>query len=89
VLLNTQEGLYRLDKNGTPQPALATKTELSKDGLTYKFTLRKDAKWQNGDPVTAKDFVYSWQRTVDPKTTSQDAFYLFQVKNAKAINAGK
>ncbi|MSE22631.1 peptide ABC transporter substrate-binding protein, partial [Lactobacillus parabuchneri] len=46
-------------------------------------------KWTNGDPVTAKDFVYSWQRTVAPKTASQDAFYFFQVKNAEDINSGK
>ena len=89
VLLNTQEGLYRLDKNGTPKLALAKSANVSKDGLTYTFELRHGAKWSNGDPVVAKDFVYAWQRTLDPKTTSQDAFYLYQVKNAKAINQGK
>ena len=44
------------------------RTEVSKDGKVWHFTLRKNAKWSNGDPVTAKDFVYSWRRTVDPKT---------------------
>ena len=89
VLQNTQEGLYRLNKSGTPKNALATSTKLTNGGKTYTFNLRKDAKWSNGQPVTAKDFVYSWQRTVNPKTASQDAFYLFQVKNAEAVNAGK
>ncbi len=89
TLLNTQEGLYRLDKKNQPQPALAVKTKLSKDGKTYNFTLRKNAKWSNGDPVTAKDFVYSWQRTVDPKTAAQDAFYMDGVKNATDIYNGK
>jgi peptide/nickel transport system substrate-binding protein/oligopeptide transport system substrate-binding protein len=89
VLLNTQEGLYRLDKNGTPQKALATKTTVTNGGKTYTFNLRKNAKWSNGENVTAQDFVYSWQRTVNPKTAAQDAFYLYQVKNAKEINNGK
>jgi len=89
VLQNTQEGLYRLNKSGTPKNALATSTKVTNGGKTYTFNLRKNAKWTNGEPVTAKDFVYSWQRTVNPKTASQDAFYLFQVKNAAAVNAGK
>lgn len=89
VLMNTQEGLYRLDKNGTPQLALAKKANVSKDGRTYNFELRKGVKWSNGEDVTAKDFVYSWRRTVDPKTTSQDAFYLNQVENASEIIANK
>lgn len=89
TLMNTQEGLYRLDKNGKPQPALAVKTKKSADGQTYDFTLRKGAKWSNGDPVTAHDFVYSWQRTVDPKTASQDAFYFDGVKNATEIYNSK
>lgn len=89
TLMNTQEGLYRLDKNGKPQPALAVKTKKSADGKTYDFTLRKGTKWSNGDPVTAHDFVYSWQRTVDPKTASQDAFYFDGVKNATEIYNSK
>lgn len=89
VLQNTQEGLYRLNSKGTPANALATSTKVTNGGKTYTFNLRKDAKWSNGDAVTAKDFVYSWQRTLNPKTTSQDAFYLYQVKNAEAVNKGK
>ena len=89
ILLNTQDSLYRLDKNGKPQAALAQKTTISKDGKTYTFKIRPNAKWSNGDPITAKDFVYSWRRVVNPKTGSQNAFNFFQIKNAKAINSGK
>lgn len=62
----TFEGLYRYDANGNVEPALATKTEISKDGKTYTINIRHNAKWSNGDPVTASDFVYSWQRAVNP-----------------------
>ncbi|KJY51056.1 Peptide ABC superfamily ATP binding cassette transporter, binding protein [Bombilactobacillus mellis] len=89
ILLNTQDSLYRLDKQGKPQAALAQKTTISKDGKTYTFKIRPNAKWSNGDPITAKDFVYSWRRVVNPKTGSQNAFNFFQIKNAKAINSGK
>lgn len=88
VLNNTQEGIYRLtDKGQKPQLALAKKVTTSKDGMTYHVTLR-NAKWSNGDPIRAQDFVYSWQRTVDPKTKATDAFYFAPVKNATAITKG-
>jgi ABC-type oligopeptide transport system substrate-binding subunit len=83
------EGISRLDKNGKPQNALATKIEKSSDGMTWTITLRDDDKWSNGDKVTAKDFVFSWQRTNDPKTASQYAYLFSGVKNADAIQAGK
>lgn len=89
ALLNTGDGLYRLDKNNKPQLSLATKAKTSNNGKTYDFYLRKNAKWSNGDPITAKDFVYSYRRTVNPATKSQMAFYLYQIKNAQAINSGK
>lgn len=89
ALNNTMEGLYRLGKNSKIEPGIAKKTQVSDDGLTYTFTLRKDAKWSNGDPVTAKDFVYSWQRTVDPKTGSQYAYLFDGVANANDIMEGK
>lgn len=88
VLQNTQEGLYRLDKTGKPALALATSAKVTNGGKDYTFKLRH-AKWSNGEPVTAKDFVYSWQRTLNPKTASQDAYYLDAVQNAPAINKGK
>lgn len=88
-LNSTMEGIYRIGKNSKVEPGLATKTEVSKDGLTYTFTLRKNDKWSNGDPVTAQDFVYSWRRTVDPKTGSQDAYLFDGIANANDIIAGK
>lgn len=87
--LNTQEGLYRLNKKQKPELALAQSEKTSKDGKVYTFDLRKNAKWSNGDPITADDFVYSLRRTVTPSTKSSMAFYLYLIKNAKEINSGK
>lgn len=89
ALLNTGDGLYRLDKNNKPKLSLAKSVKESKNGTVYDFDLRNDAKWSNGDPITAKDFVYSYRRTVTPATKSQMAFYLYQIKNAEAINKGQ
>ncbi|WGN90002.1 peptide ABC transporter substrate-binding protein [Ligilactobacillus faecis] len=88
-LNNSLEGLYRIGKNAKIEPGIATKTTVSNDGLTYTFDLRKNAKWSNGDKVTAKDFVYSWQRTVDPKTGSQYAYLFEGIKNATAVMNGE
>jgi len=89
MLNNTNEGLYRIGKNGSITPGIAKATKVSNDGKTYTFTLRKNAKWSNGDKVTAKDFVYGWQRTVDPKTASQYAYLYSGIKNADQIANGK
>ena len=88
TLNNTNEGLLRMGKNSKTHPGVAKSYSKSKDGKTYTFNLRK-SKWSNGDPVTAKDFVYSWQRTVNPKTASQYAYLFAQVKNANAIMKSK
>lgn len=90
VLGAVQEGLYVLGENGTEVEALVDKAEISKDGLNYKFTL-KEAKWSNGEPITAKDFVYAWRRLVDPKTASDYAFIADTagILNAAEISAGK
>ncbi|MCD5470529.1 peptide ABC transporter substrate-binding protein [Lactobacillus delbrueckii] len=85
---NTMEGLYRLGKNSKLEKALATSEKVSKDGKTYTYTLRK-SKWSDGSELTAKDFVYSWRRTVDPKTASQYSYLFSGIKNADAIVAGK
>ena len=88
-LTNTMEGLYRY-KGKDIKPALATKVvKPTNNGLTYTFSLRKNAKWSNGDPVTANDFVYAWRRTVNPKTKSQYAYIYEGIANAKDITAGK
>lgn len=87
----TIEGLNTLDKDGNIIPAIALSDEVSDDGLIYTFKLREDAKWSNGDSVTAKDFVYSWRRLVDPKTASTYNFIMdvAGVKNASKIVAGE
>ncbi len=84
------EGLVNQDAHGKVIPGVATRWQTS-DNQTYIFTLRKDAHWSNGDPVTAKDFVYSWQRLVDPKSLSPFAWFaqLAGIQNAEEIIAGK
>ncbi|MDY0404446.1 peptide ABC transporter substrate-binding protein [Virgibacillus sp. 179-BFC.A HS] len=91
VFGQTMEGLYRLDENDKPVPAISDgEPEVSEDGKEYTFKLREDAKWSNGDPVTANDFVYSWRRAVNPETGSEYA-YMFSgiIKNASDIIDGK
>ncbi|WP_059173020.1 peptide ABC transporter substrate-binding protein [Bacillus sp. FJAT-27445] len=88
VLLQTFEGLTRIDKDGKPQPAMAEDIEVSDDLTQYTFKIR-DAKWTNGDPVTANDFVYAWRWAVDPANQSQYAYQLYYVKGGQAINEGK
>ena len=88
-IANTYEGLYRLGENSKTVPGVATKSTTSKDGLTWTFYLRKDAKWSNGDPVTAEDFVYAWRRQVDPKTASGQVNNYEGIKNAIKISEGK
>ena len=86
---NVFEGLNRLDNQGKIKPGVATKSTASKDGKTWTFTLRKNAKWSNGDPVVAEDFVYSLQRMLDPRTHSQQQNIYQAVKNADAVVARK
>ncbi len=66
------EGLVRLDPDENVLPGVAASWERAPDGVTYTFHLRPDARWSNGDPVTAQDFVYAWRRTVDPATAAAD-----------------
>lgn len=87
---NVMEGLYRLDKDTKPVPALAEGDPKETDGgKTWTIKLRKDAKWSNGDPVTANDFVYAWRNVVDPKTASEYAFIMYDIENAQEINKGE
>jgi oligopeptide transport system substrate-binding protein len=86
---NTQEGLTRVDDKGVAQNALASAIEVSDDGLIYTITLREGLKWSNGDKLTANDFLYSWQRAVNPETGAQYAYMLGNIKNANEINSGK
>jgi oligopeptide transport system substrate-binding protein len=89
ILLNTMDGLYRLDPNQKPVPAQAEGVEISDDQLTYTFTLRDGLKWSNGDPVTSQDFKYAWLRAIDPETAGQYAFIITTfIKGATEFNAG-
>lgn len=84
------EGLYSMNKHDKAEPAIATSLpKKSKDGKTLTVDLRKDAKWSNGGPVTADDFVFAWRKVVNPKTASEFAYIMSDIKNADDINAGK
>lgn len=87
ILGHTMEGLTRYGKSGEIVPGVAEKWTMNDQGAT--FTLRKNAKWSDGKPVTAKDFLFSWRALVNPKTASEYAFIMYPVKNAEAINKGK
>lgn len=90
IILNLLEGLTGTDNNGRVVPGVAESWQ-NAEGKVWTFTLRSDAKWSNGEPVTADDFVYSWRRLVDPKTASPYASYLqyAHIENIDAILAGK
>ena len=83
------EGLVGLAADGSLIPGAAARWEVTSDGLVYTFTLHKDGKWSNGEPVTAHDFVYSFRRVVNPETASEYAFILYPVKNAEEIATAK
>ncbi|AOW82918.1 ABC transporter substrate-binding protein [Vibrio mimicus] len=90
VIRDLLEGLVNQDANGNVVPGAAESWETT-DNKTFTFHIRKDAKWSNGDPVTAHDFVYSFQRAVDPATASPYSWYMeyTKMKNAKEIIAGE
>lgn len=83
------EGLVMPDMNGAPIPGVAESWTVSDDGKTYTFKLRADAKWSDGSPVGADDFVYSFRRGQDPATAMEYASMLYVIKNAEAVNTGK
>jgi oligopeptide transport system substrate-binding protein len=90
VMRDLFEGLTNQDAQGNIVPGVAQSWS-SNDNKTWIFNLRKDARWSNGDPVTAQDFVYSWQRLVDPKNSSPSAWFatLSGIENAEAITKGQ
>lgn len=87
VLDHVFEGLMKLDSSGKVVEGMAKEVKVSDDDLTYTFTLRDDAKWSNGDPVTAEDFEFSWKRALDPELAADYAFQLYYIKGAEAYNA--
>lgn len=70
----------------TPHPAMAESYDVSKDGRTYTFQMRKGALWSNGDPVTAEDFAWSWRRMLHPETASEYAYQLYYLVGAEDYN---
>ncbi|MDT3995066.1 peptide ABC transporter substrate-binding protein, partial [Mammaliicoccus fleurettii] len=89
MFFQTMEGLYTLDKNDKAIPAVAKgEPKITNDGKKWTVKLREDAKWSNGDPVTANDFVFAWRKVVDPDTASEYAYILYDIKNAEDINNG-
>ena len=75
----------RVNQEGKVEEAMAESHEMSEDGLTYTFKIREDAKWSNGDPVTAKDFEYAWKWVLDPANVDTDyAYQLYMIKGAEA-----
>lgn len=83
------EGLTRIDLKGEVTGAASESWEISEDGLTWKFNLRKNAKWSNGDPVTAHDFVFGWLRALNPETASEYAYELYYIEGAQEYNEKK
>lgn len=89
IIRDLYEGLVSAAPDGTLIPGTAARWEISADGRTYTFHLRPEARWSNGDPVTAMDFVYGMRRCVDPATASAYAEILKPIQNAEEIVGGK
>lgn len=87
ILRDAYEGLTSVAADGGVAPAAAESWTVSEDGRRYTFRLRRAARWSNGDPLTAADFVAAWRRLVDPATASQYAAMLEPVAGARAILA--
>jgi oligopeptide transport system substrate-binding protein len=83
------EGLTTYDSAGRAVPGMAESWTISEDRKTYVFKIRDDAKWSDGSPVTARDFVGSWRRTLSPETGSGYNYQLFYIKNAKRFADGE
>ncbi|MCA1708997.1 MAG: peptide ABC transporter substrate-binding protein, partial [Actinobacteria bacterium] len=90
ILLNVMDPLVRLEgKDLEAKPSLAESWKISKDGKTVTLNLRQDAKWTNGDPVVAEDFVYSWKRTLDPKLAADYSYQFYGIQGATEYNGCK
>ncbi|MBT2285382.1 peptide ABC transporter substrate-binding protein [Paenibacillus polymyxa] len=89
VLKFLYEGLVRIDENGKEAAGVAKDWTISEDGLKYVFNLNPDAKWSNGDAITAEDFVRSWERALKPETASPYAYQLYYIKGAEGYNLSK
>ncbi len=88
IVMDLFQGLTTLDAAANVVPGIARSWQVSKDGKTYTFQLREDARWSDGVPVTAGDVVFSFRRILDPQTASPAAALLYLIKNGQAINSG-
>ena len=88
ILDELYEGLTVYDDHAVLRPGVAARWDVSPDALTYTFHLRPDARWSNGAPLTAEDFVYSFRRLMNPKTGAGYASILYTLKNARGVNIG-
>lgn len=89
ILKGLLEGLINEDgKTLEPLPGVAERWDVSKDGLVYTFHLRRDAKWSNGDPVTAGDFVFSFTRMLSPRLGAEYAYMLYVIRNGASYHRG-
>ena len=89
LLSSMFEGLVNLDlETMQPIPGVAEEWDVSLDETVYMFHLREDARWSNGDTVTAHDFVYSWRRILSPGLAAEYAYMLYPIENAEAFNRG-
>jgi ABC-type oligopeptide transport system substrate-binding subunit len=89
MLLQMYEGLTRLDADNNPVKAIAADWDVSEDGTEYTFHLHEDAKWANGDPLTAHDFEFAWKRALDPEMAGDYAYMFYLIEGAEAYNGGE
>ncbi len=89
ILTSLFEGVVNLNQTSLEiEPGVAERWDVSEDGLTYTFHLNPEAKWSNGEPVTAHDFVYGWRRHLEPNLASEYSYMLWVLENAEAYNKG-
>ncbi|WP_440617055.1 peptide ABC transporter substrate-binding protein [Cysteiniphilum sp. 6C5] len=89
VIADLFEGLVNLNQSNQVVPGVANSWDISSDGLVYTFHLRKNAKWSNGEPVTAEDFVYAFRRNADPAQASPQNVFFLPIKNGKQVINGQ
>ena len=79
-------GLMNFNADFVAEPYLATKVQSNKDGSVWTFTIRKDSRWSDNSPVSARDFEWSWKRQLDPESKAPYAAFLYDIKNGEAFN---
>jgi ABC-type oligopeptide transport system, periplasmic component len=90
IIINLFEGLLSKDHATLePKPGVAKSWTISEDGRVYRFRLREEARWSNGDPLTAEDFVYSWRRALTPSVPNAYAYMMYYIEGAEDFHTGK